>query len=250
LEPLLAAELRAILCIDGRSAGNTETQSSQAMTTSVRAVASTDANKGDAAAKGRQGAVGVGSDGSGGGVNLVAGGVEFEAGSAQDLMRAGLWLGTASHLMVRLHQEPFKCRALNELEKKANKLVEWRRWLVPGQKIVVEVSARKSKLIHTGAIAERVQSAIDKALVVLPSKQADTSDKKNKKNGGSTTGLYYGKKALAEMEEMKSSSSSSATARVLVRLSAGVLVLAAACDAAAAVSVVVGLYLQGCLFCP
>ena len=46
----------------------------------------------------------------------VPGGATFE-GDVATLMRACLWLGTASHVRIRLAQ--FRCRALGELERKA-----------------------------------------------------------------------------------------------------------------------------------
>ncbi|MBL8756600.1 MAG: hypothetical protein JNK15_25115, partial [Planctomycetes bacterium] len=49
----------------------------------------------------------------------LRGGVAFDGDQAL-LLRAALWLGTASHLLVRLAS--FPCRALGELERKAKDL--------------------------------------------------------------------------------------------------------------------------------
>jgi putative N6-adenine-specific DNA methylase len=84
------------------------------------------------------------------------GGVAF-AGDTNLLLRAGLWLGTASHLLIRLAK--FPCRALGELERKAKDL-PWRDWLRPHVPLQVHATTRGSRIYHTGAAAERVTNAI------------------------------------------------------------------------------------------
>jgi putative N6-adenine-specific DNA methylase len=85
-----------------------------------------------------------------------AGGVAF-AGDAKLVMRCGQWLGTASHLLVRIAE--FRCRALGELQRKALDL-PWREWLRPHVPIEVHGTTRGSRVYHTGAIEERIVEAI------------------------------------------------------------------------------------------
>jgi putative N6-adenine-specific DNA methylase len=94
----------------------------------------------------------------------LAGGVAF-AGDLRLAMRSCLWLGTASHLMLRLAE--FRCRALGELERKVAEL-PWREWLRPNVAVEVRAASRGSRVYHTGAVAERVESAIATALGVAP----------------------------------------------------------------------------------
>lgn len=94
----------------------------------------------------------------------MAGGVEFAA-DVDLLRRAHLWLGTASHVLLRCGA--FHCRSLGELQRKTA-LLPWARWLVPGAPVRVHATARKSRLYHTGAIAERVTNGIADALGTPP----------------------------------------------------------------------------------
>ncbi|HEX6813996.1 MAG TPA: class I SAM-dependent RNA methyltransferase, partial [Planctomycetota bacterium] len=86
----------------------------------------------------------------------LAGGVAFR-GDVRLLMRACLWLGTASHVMLRLRE--FPCRALGELQRKAA-LLPWADWLRPAVPVEVRASTRGSRIYHTGAIVERIENAI------------------------------------------------------------------------------------------
>lgn len=92
------------------------------------------------------------------------GGVAF-AGDARLLLRCGLWLGTASHLLVRIAE--FRCRALGELQRKAAELL-WRDWLRPHVPLAVHGTTHGSRVYHTGAIEERVADAIGAALGRTP----------------------------------------------------------------------------------
>jgi putative N6-adenine-specific DNA methylase len=83
------------------------------------------------------------------------GGVSWE-GDARSLMRANLWLRTASRVLVRVAQ--FRATEFYELEKRAKK-IEWDRFLRPDMAPDFRVTARKSKLYHSGAIAERLRTA-------------------------------------------------------------------------------------------
>jgi putative N6-adenine-specific DNA methylase len=85
-----------------------------------------------------------------------AGGVPFH-GSDQDLYRANLHLRTVNRILVRLGE--FHASAFSELRKKAGRLA-WERYLEPGIPIALRVSCRKSRLYHSGGVAERVAGAI------------------------------------------------------------------------------------------
>jgi putative N6-adenine-specific DNA methylase len=94
----------------------------------------------------------------------VPGGATFDGG-LDALMRACLWLGTASHVRVRLAQ--FRCRALGELERKAAEFA-WRDWLTPKVPLDLRASAKRSRVYHTGAIQERLYKAIGRAFGADP----------------------------------------------------------------------------------
>jgi putative N6-adenine-specific DNA methylase len=83
------------------------------------------------------------------------GGVSWD-GDARSMMRANLWLRTASRVLVRVAR--FKATAFYELEKRA-KQIPWDRFVGPGREVEFRVTARKSKLYHSDAIAERLLSA-------------------------------------------------------------------------------------------
>ncbi|HEV2181081.1 MAG TPA: hypothetical protein VGR59_12220 [Gemmatimonadaceae bacterium] len=84
------------------------------------------------------------------------GGVSFRGG-IEAVWRANLWLRTASRVVVRLGA--FRARALGELERRA-RTIPWDPYVPPGSTVRIRVTAHKSRLYHTGAIAERVAGAI------------------------------------------------------------------------------------------
>jgi len=84
------------------------------------------------------------------------GGVEFSC-DARGLARANLHSRLASRVVVRLAE--FKALAFHELERAARR-VEWGRMLAPGAPFRLRVTAKKSRLYHSDAIAERVADAI------------------------------------------------------------------------------------------
>lgn len=94
----------------------------------------------------------------------VPGGASF-CGDLVDAMRAGYWLGTASHLLLRV--ACFPCRALGELERKARAL-PWGAWLRAGAPVRVHATSRLSRVYHTGAVEERVLRAIAASLSTPP----------------------------------------------------------------------------------
>ena len=80
------------------------------------------------------------------------GGVTW-SGDARSMMRANLWLRSASRVLVRVAE--FRATAFYELEKQA-KRVDWAPWLGKGVAAEFRVTAKKSKLYHSDAIAERL----------------------------------------------------------------------------------------------
>jgi putative N6-adenine-specific DNA methylase len=72
-------------------------------------------------------------------------------------MRANLWLRSATRVLVRVAR--FRATAFFELERRA-KTVPWDRFVSPRMAAEFRVTAKKSKLYHSDAIAERLQSAI------------------------------------------------------------------------------------------
>jgi len=89
-----------------------------------------------------------------------AGGVEFDA-SLTDLYRANLYLRTPNRILARFGQ--FYAAAFSELRKKASRL-PWEQHLRPGQPVALRVTCHKSRLYHSGGVAERIAGAISDRL--------------------------------------------------------------------------------------
>ena len=102
----------------------------------------------------------------------IGGGATF-SGDLAFVMRSCHWLGTASHVLMRLAE--FPCRALGELQRKAAQL-PWREWLRPQVPVDVHATARASRVYHTGAVVERVENAISEALGARISAPAGNDD--------------------------------------------------------------------------
>jgi putative N6-adenine-specific DNA methylase len=101
----------------------------------------------------------------------LAGGVAFAA-DTRLVMKCCLWLGTASHVLLRLAE--FPCRALGELQRKAA-LLPWSDWLRPQVPVDVRATSRGSRVFHTSAIEERIGNAIAAAFG-RPLREATTGD--------------------------------------------------------------------------
>lgn len=86
----------------------------------------------------------------------IGGGALFDA-TPRLVMQSCLWLGTASHVMLRLAE--FPCRALGELQRKAAQL-PWKDWLRSQVPVDVRATTHGSRVFHTGAIAERIGGAL------------------------------------------------------------------------------------------
>ncbi len=86
----------------------------------------------------------------------VPGGVEFR-GFLSHVYRVNLWSRTAERILVRLAS--FQAITFKELRDKA-KQIEWEKYLRPGDRLSIRATCKKSRLIHSDAVAERVQLAI------------------------------------------------------------------------------------------
>ncbi len=93
------------------------------------------------------------------------GGVEFVATNAE-LVSALLWLRTTSRITVRIAE--FHAAAFVELERHAAK-IDWRKLVPEGGAVHFRVTAKKSKLYHQDAIAERLERAV---LAAVPGARA------------------------------------------------------------------------------
>jgi putative N6-adenine-specific DNA methylase len=100
------------------------------------------------------------------------GGVAFE-GTPEDLYRANLELRTAGRVLVRI--AGFRAAGFDPLRKRAARL-PWERWLAPGDALALRVTCRKSRLYHSGAVAQRVAEAIAERLGFEPARAAAASD--------------------------------------------------------------------------
>src|SRR2546422_6925116 len=89
----------------------------------------------------------------------LAGGVETE-GDLREAMRLNLWLRTASRVLIRLG-EPSRVTTFAELVRQASAL-PWERFLRKGGRVAFRVTCRKSRLYHSGAVAERLHAALER----------------------------------------------------------------------------------------
>ncbi len=99
----------------------------------------------------------------------VPGGVGFR-GHRRVLHRANLESGVATHVLVRV--AGFRAERFEDLERELG-AIPWERWLLPGVPRAVRASAHKSRLHHTGALAERAARAIGARLRDAPGEAED-----------------------------------------------------------------------------
>jgi putative N6-adenine-specific DNA methylase len=88
--------------------------------------------------------------------DVEAGGASW-SGSISSVAMANLWLRTASRVTMRLGE--FHARTFFELERHARRL-PWERFVAPGASVAMRVTCRKSKLYHSGAVAQRMVEAV------------------------------------------------------------------------------------------
>lgn len=91
-------------------------------------------------------------------VRADEGGVLF-GGGMEAVMRANLWLRTASRVLVRVAE--FDVASFVELERFARQIA-WERYVAPGQLVRFRVTCRKSRLYHSDAVAQRLADALDR----------------------------------------------------------------------------------------
>jgi len=85
--------------------------------------------------------------------DVLDGGVEFNA-SRRTLFEANLHLRTASRVLIRLAR--FRALTFAELERRARR-IPWEKVLARGDRVALRVTCRKSRLYHSGAVAERIE---------------------------------------------------------------------------------------------
>ncbi|MFL5310108.1 MAG: class I SAM-dependent RNA methyltransferase, partial [Myxococcales bacterium] len=86
----------------------------------------------------------------------VPGGAELK-GEMRDVERLNLWLRTASRVLVRLGE--VKATSFTELVRKASAL-PFETVARPGEPVALRVTCRKSRLYHSGAVAQRLHEAL------------------------------------------------------------------------------------------
>ncbi|MEL7368312.1 MAG: class I SAM-dependent RNA methyltransferase [Myxococcota bacterium] len=102
----------------------------------------------------------------------TAGGVAFQ-GSDAVLYRVALCSGLTMALRVRIGR--FVARRFDQIVRHVSGL-DWGQWLTASTPVAVSVTARKSRLYHTGAVAERVQEGLRQSLSSPASADAKPTD--------------------------------------------------------------------------
>lgn len=87
---------------------------------------------------------------------MEGGGVAFRA-NGEALYSANLQSRCASRIVVRVDE--FRASNFHELEKRTARIA-WEEWLAPGRSVALRVTCRKSRLYHSGAVAERVAGVL------------------------------------------------------------------------------------------
>jgi putative N6-adenine-specific DNA methylase len=100
------------------------------------------------------------------------GGVAW-TGGIDSVAAANLHLRTASRVLVRVAEFPAK--AFFELELHA-KRIDWDRFVPPGATVAFRVTCRKSKLYHSGAVAQRFVEAVQRRVRQVQVDTARASD--------------------------------------------------------------------------
>lgn len=92
--------------------------------------------------------------------NVGPGLIEYKATTRQ-LYASVVWLRTAARVVVRM--ATFRATDFEHLVARAEEL-DWGQWLGPGVAAEFRVTAHKSRLIHTAAIAERLERLVNAPL--------------------------------------------------------------------------------------
>lgn len=94
------------------------------------------------------------------GTKILPGGVEF-SGGLRELYLANLWLRSASRILVRLGE--VTARDFPSLFKRLLRL-PWGRFIKPGSNCTIRAICHRSRLSHSGRVAETCQAVLAKAL--------------------------------------------------------------------------------------
>ncbi|MCP3954780.1 MAG: hypothetical protein GY697_21550 [Desulfobacterales bacterium] len=97
-------------------------------------------------------------------LKVEKGGVSFHA-RVHDAYAANLHLRTATRILMRIHQ--FRATAFGQMEKQVLDF-PWELFLYTGQVFELKVTSRRSRLIHTTAIAQRFEQGITRRLDAHP----------------------------------------------------------------------------------
>jgi putative N6-adenine-specific DNA methylase len=106
------------------------------------------------------------------GVSTTPGGVEF-GGGREALWRANLELRTAGRVLERIGS--FRAAGFDELRRRAARL-PWERFLTRGDALALRVACHKSRLYHSGGVAERVAQAVTERLGFSPERLRAAGD--------------------------------------------------------------------------
>lgn len=101
----------------------------------------------------------------------VPGGVEL-IGGLDVLYRVLLGCGLGLRVLVRI--AGFTARDFAKFERELDR-IDWPRWIGAAESVEVRASARRSRLYHTGAIAERVERAIARQVELGEAAEPTTS---------------------------------------------------------------------------
>ncbi|HGG56215.1 MAG TPA: class I SAM-dependent RNA methyltransferase, partial [Nannocystis exedens] len=101
----------------------------------------------------------------------VEGGVELRATDDLDLCRLNLCLRTGSRVLCRIAE--IRAASFSELHRRAARL-PWEDYLRAGAPVVIRASAKRSRLYHTGGIAERILKGIHERLGAEPQLMAES----------------------------------------------------------------------------
>ena len=110
---------------------------------------------------------------------VVDGGVEFDA-SPRSLFEANLHLRTAGRVLIRLAR--FRALTFAELERRARR-IPWEKVMSRADRVALRVTCRKSRLYHSGAVAERLERDLADRIGAVPKRA--TGDDESAGDSGS-----------------------------------------------------------------
>ena len=108
-------------------------------------------------------------------------------GTLEELYDANLRSRTASRILLRVAE--FRARTFFELERHARR-IPWERFVAPGRPVRFRVTARKSRLYHEGAIAQRLLEAVEHRtgpLAAAPDRRTPIEDRGPAAHGAPTS---------------------------------------------------------------